>query len=125
MAGYVGRGVGIKKIRVSGTTMFALAAQYLNDATQWYRIAALNNINDPWIGALTTLLIPPPQTFSNGGILDGIILQPTPGAFVQQTFWSPSFTPQRRMMIPVLTGWQAQDPLPTPHPHGNQGATWF
>lgn len=102
---YVGRGVGTKKIRASGTTMFALAAQYLNDATQWYRIAALNNLNDPWIGPLTTLLIPSPQPFSNGGILDGIVLAPTPGAFVPQTFWAPNNVKRRAEMV-VVTAWQ-------------------
>jgi hypothetical protein len=57
-----------KEIRVSATTLYRVAAKYLGDATQWYRIATLNGLTDPWITEPTTLLIPQPST-SNGGVL--------------------------------------------------------
>lgn len=57
-----------KEIRVSNTNLFRLAATELGDATQWYRIAQLNGLSDPWVSDVTTLLIPQPGT-SNGGIL--------------------------------------------------------
>lgn len=58
-----------KQIMVSQTTLFAVAAKELGDATQWNRIASLNGLSDPWITTLTTLLIPAAGT-SNGGILE-------------------------------------------------------
>jgi hypothetical protein len=63
------KAVGQRQVWVSGSNLFAVSAQYLNDATQWYRIAQLDNLYDPWIGAPVLLNIPEPQSFSNGGIL--------------------------------------------------------
>lgn len=66
----------VREVMASGTNLFTLAAQYLGDATQWYRIAELNKVActnpatgliDPWITTLVTLLIPPAGP-SNGGI---------------------------------------------------------
>ena len=65
----VGVAVAPRQIWVSGINLFIVAAQYLNDATQWYRIAQLNGLTDPWIGAATLIKIPSPSQFSNGGIL--------------------------------------------------------
>jgi hypothetical protein len=42
----------------SGTTLFHISAKYLNDATEWYRIAKINNLNDPFLPNMTTLIIP-------------------------------------------------------------------
>jgi hypothetical protein len=43
----------------SGTSLFEVAAAYLGDATQWSRIARLNNIQDPYsFGAPITLYLP-------------------------------------------------------------------
>ena len=39
---------------VTGGNLFQLAAQYLGDATQWVRIAQLNDIRDPWLNAPAT-----------------------------------------------------------------------
>lgn len=69
MVDYVAKAVAARKVWVSGTTLFQVAADYLNDATQWYRIAQLNGLIDPWIGAVAELQIPAPSTTSNGGIL--------------------------------------------------------
>jgi hypothetical protein len=60
----------IQSIQVAGGNLFVLAAQYLGDATQWNRIAALNNIWDPVIVGVVTLKIPPmDKQAANGGIL--------------------------------------------------------
>jgi hypothetical protein len=55
-------------IVVSGGTLFAIAATYLNDATQWIRIAQLNNISDPVLQGVTTLVIPPVNAAAGGGL---------------------------------------------------------
>jgi len=71
MVNYVARANASRQVTVSGTTLFQVAADKLQDATQWYRIAALNGLTDPWIGSVTTLTIPGqlPQGQDNGGIL--------------------------------------------------------
>jgi nucleoid-associated protein YgaU len=48
----------MQTITVVSTTLFQIACQYLGDATQWDRIATLNNISDPWLSGLTTLTLP-------------------------------------------------------------------
>ena len=60
----------LKTIRVAGGNLFALAAQELGDATQWDRIARLNDLDDPMIEGVVTLVIPPVDgRAGNGGIL--------------------------------------------------------
>lgn len=54
----LGSTVPARIVRVSGTTLYALAAQYLGDWEQWTRIADLNGITDPWINAETAIRIP-------------------------------------------------------------------
>ena len=59
-------------ITVTGGNLFALAAQYLGDATQWNRIAQLNRLLDPFLVGTITLTIPPVNAKAgNGGILGG------------------------------------------------------
>lgn len=58
----------IRTITVAGGNLFALAAQYLGDATQWNRIASLNGLTDFIITGQITLKIPP-RGISNGGVL--------------------------------------------------------
>ena len=67
---YIGQALPAKVVRVSGTNLFRIAATELGQAEQWYRIAALNKISDPWIVAATEIKIPQPGT-SNGGIPTG------------------------------------------------------
>lgn len=55
-------------ITVAGGNLFAIAAQQLDDATQWIRIARLNNITDPVLVGVVTLLIPPLDPNATGGI---------------------------------------------------------
>jgi nucleoid-associated protein YgaU len=55
-------------ITVAGGNLFALAAQYLGDATQWIRIAQANNLSDPVLSGINTLVIPPVDASAGGGI---------------------------------------------------------
>lgn len=58
----------MKTINVTGTNLFALAAAELGDATQWYRIARLNGLNDPMLYGLATLVIPNYDNSLNTGL---------------------------------------------------------
>lgn len=55
-------------ITVAGGNLFALAAQYLSDATQWTRIAQMNGLSDPILQGVNKLLIPPVDASKGGGI---------------------------------------------------------
>lgn len=55
-------------ITVAGGNLFALAAQYLNDATQWIRIAQANNLPDPMISGVVTLIVPAVDSNAGGGV---------------------------------------------------------
>lgn len=55
-------------ITLVGGNLFALAAKYLNDATQWVRIAQANNLSDPILNGVNTLVIPPLDSTAGGGI---------------------------------------------------------
>lgn len=56
-------------ITVFAGNLFAIAAEHLGDATQWIRIAKLNNISDPIIREVTTLNIPSVDPSAGGGIV--------------------------------------------------------
>ncbi len=58
----------MKTITVAGDNLFRIAAAQLGDATQWIRIAELNNISDPMLLGVTTLLIPDIDRSAGGGI---------------------------------------------------------
>lgn len=53
---------------VAGGDLFRLALQYLGDATQWNRIAALNGLNDPVLNGIVTLQLPTVDPTAGGGI---------------------------------------------------------
>ena len=55
-------------VTVASGTLFGVAATYLQDATQWNRIAALNGIADPWLSGLTVLRLPDPDGSAGGGV---------------------------------------------------------
>ena len=60
------------QLPVIGGDLYRLAAETYGDATQWYRIAASNNLLDPLVPGPVTLVIPDPTTQpTNGGILGG------------------------------------------------------
>jgi hypothetical protein len=57
------------KVTVTGTDCFNLAAQYLGDATEFYRILIQNGLSDPVIsGPPVVLVIPDAETISTDGI---------------------------------------------------------
>lgn len=57
------------EVIVTGTDCFSLAAQYLGDATEFYRIMVQNKLVDPVIsGAPVVLVIPDVETSSTDGI---------------------------------------------------------
>ncbi len=55
-------------VTVVGSNLFKLAAVYLNDATQWVRIAQANGLSDPVLNGLNVLVIPPVDPTAGGGI---------------------------------------------------------
>ena len=55
-------------ITVAGGNLFVLAARYLCDATQWVRIAQLNQLADPILSGVNTLMIPVLDPAAGGGI---------------------------------------------------------
>jgi hypothetical protein len=57
-------------ITIAGGNLFQIAAQQLGDATQWIRIAQLNNLTDPMLSGVTTLQIPAVDPSAGGGIAD-------------------------------------------------------
>jgi hypothetical protein len=58
----------MQTIQVAGGNLFRIAMVYLSDATQWVRIAQLNNISDPMLSGTVTLLIPDQDPSAGGGI---------------------------------------------------------
>lgn len=54
------------KITVMNANLFALAAQYYNDATQWVIIALANGLKDPFVPGQVTLTIPANATPTGG-----------------------------------------------------------
>lgn len=55
-------------VTVAGGNLFAIAAQYLNDATQWIRIAQANKLSDPVISGVMTLVMPAVDPNAGGGV---------------------------------------------------------
>lgn len=58
----------MQTLTVAGGNLFQLAAAELGDATQWIRIAQLNNLSDPMLSGVVTLLIPDRNPSAGGGI---------------------------------------------------------
>ncbi|MDD2795896.1 hypothetical protein [Acidocella sp.] len=55
-------------ITIAGGNLFAVAAKYLGDATQWIRIAQQNRLNDPILQGVNMLIIPPIDASAGGGV---------------------------------------------------------
>ena len=55
-------------ITVQNASLFQVAAQYLNDATQAVRIAQRNGLTDFYLSGTTTLILPPVDTTQSGGV---------------------------------------------------------
>ena len=58
----------MQSIEVACGDLFHVAAAYLNDSTQWIRIAQLNNLSDPWLQGVVTLRIPDLNPNAGGGV---------------------------------------------------------
>jgi hypothetical protein len=58
----------MRTITVAGDNLFRIAAVNLGDATQWIRIAQLNDLSDPMLVGVTVLLIPEINPSAGGGI---------------------------------------------------------
>lgn len=56
-------------ITVAGGNLFQIAAQYLGDATQWIRIAQINNLSDPMLSGVVVLTIPDINPNAGGGVV--------------------------------------------------------
>jgi len=59
----------MRDITIAGGNLFRLAMEQLGDATQWIRIAQLNDLADPWIDGLRTLRLPVTDPNAGGGIV--------------------------------------------------------
>lgn len=60
----------MRTILQSGGTLFHVAAAELGDATQWLRIARLNNLSDPVLTGVVELRLPPRDPQAGGGIAE-------------------------------------------------------
>jgi hypothetical protein len=58
----------MQTLTTAGGNLFRIAAEQLEDATQWVRIAQLNAITDPMLSGLVTLSLPDPDSTAGGGI---------------------------------------------------------
>ena len=58
----------MQTIQVAGGNLYRIAMTYLGDATQWIRIAQLNDISDPVLTGTITLQIPTPDPNAGGGV---------------------------------------------------------
>ncbi len=58
----------MQTLTTAGGNLFAIAAAQLGDATQWIRIAALNNLSDPMLQGVVTLALPDVAPNAGGGI---------------------------------------------------------
>lgn len=69
---YIASTIPAQTVRVSGTTLFHIAALYLGDALRWVELAEINNLpnNDPWIYGIQEILLPPVLSTAP---LDGIL----------------------------------------------------
>ncbi len=58
----------MRSVTITADNLFAIAARELGDATQWIRIARLNNISDPVLRGVTVLKLPAIDPNAGGGI---------------------------------------------------------
>jgi hypothetical protein len=58
-----------RTITVGGGNLFDLAAKEYGDPSAWTQIAQANNLSDPTLAGISTLIIPPYNNGTSGGIL--------------------------------------------------------
>ena len=59
------------RVTAADGTLYHVAATWLDDATQWWRIALLNNLTDPDLSGLCApvpLVLPAPDGTQNSGV---------------------------------------------------------
>jgi hypothetical protein len=59
----------MKVLMVADTNLFRVAAEQLGDATQWIRIAVLNQLSDPFISGVVELRLPELLKSAGGGVV--------------------------------------------------------
>jgi hypothetical protein len=59
----------VRTVTVGGGNLFDLASKEYGDPTAWTQIANANNLSDPTLTGITTLVIPPYSNGTSGGIL--------------------------------------------------------
>lgn len=59
----------MKTITVAGGDLFRIALAELGDATQWERIAWLNDLDDPMLSGLRVLRLPPREVDARGAFV--------------------------------------------------------
>ncbi len=57
----------MQTLTVCGGTLFDIACRYLGNAELWTGIATLNDIDDPWLDGVTTLILPAAPRGGPGG----------------------------------------------------------
>lgn len=55
-------------VNIIGGNLYQLASQYYGDASQWVIIAEANNIVDPMLVGVNSILIPPLNNQDSGGV---------------------------------------------------------
>jgi hypothetical protein len=58
----------MRLITIADGNLFRIAAEQLGDATQWIRIAQLNDLADPILSGVITLRIPDMDPTAGGGV---------------------------------------------------------
>jgi len=58
-----------RTITVGGGNLFDIAAKQYGDPSAWTQIAQANNLSDPTLAGISTLIIPPYNNGTSGGIL--------------------------------------------------------
>ena len=58
----------MQTLTTAGGNLFRIAAEHLDDATQWIRIAQLNGIKDPMLSGVVILNLPDLNPGATGGV---------------------------------------------------------
>lgn len=59
----------VRTVTVGGGNLFDLASKEYGDPTAWTQIANANNLTDPTLSGISTLVIPPYNNGTSGGVL--------------------------------------------------------
>lgn len=60
----------MQMVTVVGGNLYQLALQYLNDPTQWNRIAQQNGLIDPMLTGISVLQVPAINPNAGGGVFE-------------------------------------------------------